>query len=259
MNLSKKTFLKKEKMMKKTWNKIMVFINRIPQIEKAIILTLLCMTAILSSMALVHLRSHSKEIMIEMTNLPEEVAEKDSFLEEDFTEQSITENTKVTTYEYNEADLNLIHSDNDFKTLEQIFKERSMTEANEKLLTTANISTNISISAGAKLETSKIVSLENKPHKINKNSLVRYSLTERFPIGDLPNPVFTCEVSGKIVVNIKVAANGEVTETTFNETESTTANGCLVENALHYASQARFEASTIKEQKGTITYFYQGK
>ena len=64
---------------------------------------------------------------------------------------------------------------------------------------------------------------------------------------------------GKVVINIKVDANGYVTEADFNDKSSGTSNGCLVDKAIEYALRARFSPSTKSEQIGTITYLFQSK
>ncbi|MAN59966.1 MAG: hypothetical protein CMC08_09055 [Flavobacteriaceae bacterium] len=76
----------------------------------------------------------------------------------------------------------------------------------------------------------------------------------------LPNPVYICEGSGKIVINITVDANGAVTNADYNRSSSTTTNGCLIDSALEYALAARFTTASEKpRQLGTITYNFPGQ
>ncbi len=89
----------------------------------------------------------------------------------------------------------------------------------------------------------------------NRNSSLSFSLKNRKAI-DLPNPVYTCNGSGKVVVRIKVNHNGYVVDTKIDKKNSTTKNECLFDNALNYAEQALFSRSNTTEQKGSITYYF---
>lgn len=92
----------------------------------------------------------------------------------------------------------------------------------------------------------------------DKRTSISYSLIDRNAYR-LPPPIYTCIEGGKVVINIKVDANGYVTEADFNDKSSGTSNGCLVDNAITYALKARFSPSTKNEQIGTITYLFQPK
>jgi hypothetical protein len=89
----------------------------------------------------------------------------------------------------------------------------------------------------------------------NRNSSLTYSLKNRKSI-DLPNPVYTCNGSGKVVVKIEVNKNGYVVNTKIDKRNSTTRNECLFDNAMDYARKALFSRSDIEEQEGTITYYF---
>ena len=92
----------------------------------------------------------------------------------------------------------------------------------------------------------------------NKNSTMSYSLvnrTHKF----LPTPIYLCEKSGKIVINITVNHLGKVTNTSVNGS-STSTNECLIDHAIEYAENARFSADASKKsQIGTITFRFKGK
>lgn len=91
-----------------------------------------------------------------------------------------------------------------------------------------------------------------------QNSSISFSLVGR-AARIIPNPVYTCDAIGKIVVNIRVNDHGEVQSTTINKASSTSTNQCLEERALEYAAQARFsEVPGRNSQIGTITYHFQG-
>ncbi|SDR82935.1 hypothetical protein SAMN04515667_0778 [Formosa sp. Hel1_31_208] len=98
---------------------------------------------------------------------------------------------------------------------------------------------------------------DDKTSEGNKSSSVSFSLSNRTKVS-LPPPVYLCEETGKIVVNIKVNAVGLVTETYINSSSSTD-NQCLIDHAIEYAKNARFSSADRKQQIGSITYYFQGK
>ena len=77
---------------------------------------------------------------------------------------------------------------------------------------------------------------------------------------DLPNPVYTCYGSGKVVINVEVNNLGKVVKNSYNKTASTTSNECLIDAALEYSEQARFTTDASKvRQLGTITFNFPGQ
>ncbi|HEA29053.1 MAG TPA: hypothetical protein ENH91_03510 [Leeuwenhoekiella sp.] len=109
----------------------------------------------------------------------------------------------------------------------------------------------------------KTEATENKPKaqpqssSTNRRTTISYILNERNAI-KIPNPVYTCDAVGKVVINIQVNDNGNVTRTTFNKSASTTSNGCLVDQAIDYASRALFNVTSGSSQLGSITFEFQG-
>ncbi|WP_303420777.1 TonB family protein [Oceanihabitans sp. 2_MG-2023] len=92
----------------------------------------------------------------------------------------------------------------------------------------------------------------------NAKSSVGYSLVNR-KHKYLPTPIYLCEASGKIVVNITVNTSGKVTEASYNNA-SNSSNNCLIEHAIEYAKKAKFNSNTTQEsQIGTITFYFEGK
>jgi hypothetical protein len=92
----------------------------------------------------------------------------------------------------------------------------------------------------------------------NAKSTMTYSLVNR-KHRFLPTPIYLCESSGKIVINITVNALGKVIHTNYNSASSST-NQCLIDHAVEYAKKARFNSDSSKmSQIGTITFFFQGK
>jgi TonB family protein len=92
----------------------------------------------------------------------------------------------------------------------------------------------------------------------NTNSSMQYSLVNRTDVY-LPIPIYLCEQGGKIVVNITVNSQGNVTNAYINTT-SNSSNECLKEHALEYAKEAQFNADASKKsQIGSITFYFKGK
>ena len=98
---------------------------------------------------------------------------------------------------------------------------------------------------------------DDKKQKSNANSSVSFSLSNRNKI-KLPPPIYLCEVSGKIVVNITVNSQGQVLDTYINSSSSST-NQCLIDTALEYAKNAIFSSAERHTQIGSITYYFKGK
>ncbi len=90
-----------------------------------------------------------------------------------------------------------------------------------------------------------------------RNSSISFSLKGRNAV-NIPNPVYTCDRAGRVVINISVDAGGRVFETSVNKASSTTSNQCLIDNALQYAADAVFSQLPGRDnQPGTITYEFQ--
>jgi hypothetical protein len=74
----------------------------------------------------------------------------------------------------------------------------------------------------------------------------------------LPIPIYKCQGSGKVVLNIKVNQKGIVEDAQVIEEESTTADPCLAETAVKTALISRFnpDINSAKIQIGTMTYLF---
>lgn len=70
----------------------------------------------------------------------------------------------------------------------------------------------------------------------------------------LPIPVFKCEDSGLVKVEIVVNSNGRVHSARILENGTRTEDPCLWDTALDAAKRSRFSTSKNTSQKGTITY-----
>jgi hypothetical protein len=93
----------------------------------------------------------------------------------------------------------------------------------------------------------------------NRNSTNSFRLKGRKALY-FPNPVYTCEGFGKVVLNIEVSDMGKVVRTSVNKSASSTTNLCLIDSAIEYAEQTRFTTKAgVQSQEGTITYIFPGQ
>lgn len=94
---------------------------------------------------------------------------------------------------------------------------------------------------------------------VNRKTTISYNLKDRTAM-ELPNPVYTCDKGGKIVITVEVDALGRIVKATYNPTLSTTTNGCLIDAAMEYANASRFNTKAAKpRQLGTISYSFPGQ
>ncbi len=99
---------------------------------------------------------------------------------------------------------------------------------------------------------------KQKGEGANTKSTMSYSLKDR-TLMHYETPVYLCQNGGKIVINITVNSNGDVMDAYVNNS-STSSNECLVQHALEYAKEAKFNADTSKtSQLGSITFNFIGK
>jgi len=74
----------------------------------------------------------------------------------------------------------------------------------------------------------------------------------------LPVPIYKCQGSGKVVLTIEVNQKGEVEKASVIESESNTADACLIETAVNTALISRFnsDVNSPRIQNGTLTYLF---
>jgi len=74
----------------------------------------------------------------------------------------------------------------------------------------------------------------------------------------VPVPVYKCEGSGKVVIEITVNNEGTVIGTSTLKKESNVDDECLFNTAITYAALTRFNSDpqSPQKQKGSITYFF---
>lgn len=177
----------------------------------------------------------SEKVKIE-TNTAYNEAEK--FISELENSRNESEDASEEKSELN-ADSELSNSNNDLALNDA---KNKLSEVKEKL--SNNVKTRIS---------------KNESASANKKTTLSYQLINRREL-HLPNPVYTCDRGGKIVISIEVNALGKVIKASYNKAASTTSNGCLIESALYYANQSKFTTKAGKNrQLGTITYHFPGQ
>lgn len=249
--------------------------------HKALILTTLIAAIIVLSMFNLHLSKN----MVSIAESYYELEPEDIIKEKEDTKTTLTNSTKQTNLAFNEsADLKNIDDDYLDKVKEHYEKyaksteeaettpnevndlkntESNTDESDDEAYSTFNRINNLLASKAKKQKSTKSKG-DNATKEIsittgaNKNSTMSYSLvgrTHKF----LPTPIYLCETSGKIVINITVNSKGIVTETSVNGS-STSTNECLIDHALEYAENARFSVDpSRKSQIGTITFSFIGK
>lgn len=203
---------------------------------------------------------------------PEEIIKE----EEKELEEATTSSSKRTNLAFNETD-NFENLDDNYleKVQEHYNKYSKATQTKQVAQQDINDDdTSEDISAYNKINSLLAAKTKNKQstasngdnsseemsigNSANTNSTMSYSLinrTHKF----LPTPIYLCEKSGKIIINITVNHLGRVTETSVNGS-STSTNECLIDHAIEYAENARFSVDASKKtQIGTITFNFKGK
>ncbi len=226
--------------------------------HKALIITSMLMgifVLTLYNINMVNKKMEQSEILME---IPEEIMEE-LMKEEEVEEPEPEEDRKLIASKRTHQSFN-----EDFDDSEDFEKRiKSLTETTE---TTAENSESNDLAEGQAAideEINKEEIIEDKKvekpkseDSNNRNSSSAYELEGRKIIGQIPNPIYTCNGSGKVVVKIEVNQNGYITDAKIDKRKSTTRNECLFDNALNYAREALFSSSDIKEQKGSITYYF---
>ena len=235
--------------------------------ERAFVITLVIMLCMVVSFIIIRVNNKPEEIWVEIPPAEEiaKLLEEEKLPQDSQEENSVTDNTPVTTRSYNEADSRIKQAE-DLKSLDDLLAEQQGQETNSQ---GENAPEEGEGTTPAKIEPYKVndgmsfkdlekYKPQNKDEKkANKRTLISYYLVGREAVAELPNPVYTCEQSGKVVINITVDDQGRVIEASYNKASSNTTNGCLIDNAIYYARKARFNKDSKNKQLGTITYLYQ--
>ncbi|MAP53660.1 MAG: hypothetical protein CL605_02030 [Altibacter sp.] len=176
------------------------------------------------------------------------------------------ERVKVETNKaYNEAETFIANLENSRETPEETTEEK-LQAMNDAIGVANNFNNDDEIAKAKKrIKEAQEKSALEKHKKPRSNSAasrkttISYSLKNRTALL-LPNPVYTCEGFGKVVISIEVNELGRVVKMSYNKSASTTTNECLIDSALEYARDARFTtASGTTKQLGTISYNFPGQ
>ncbi len=203
----------------------------------------------------------AREFLVDLDNYRlEEQAEKEPEAEE-VEQQSQTQPSRQTHRAFNEEQE--ARSENFDRQLDEILDRNSANkeEASENEAESSTGDYNIANTPQKKAQqrsdgdnTSNQTATQNSGID---NSSISFSLLGRTAV-HIPNPVYTCDRAGKIVINITVNSQGRVTSTSLNKGSSTSSNECLTENALQYAAGAVFSQLPGRDsQPGTITFYFQ--
>lgn len=98
---------------------------------------------------------------------------------------------------------------------------------------------------------------DQPPARVEGPATVSYDLKGRRPEA-LDVPAYLCTGSGRVVVRIAVDRSGTIRRTALDKEATTVDEACMVEYAMAYAAEARFDRSATapEEQIGTITFLF---
>ncbi len=228
--------------------------------HKALIITLLFFAVLLLGLFNFNLANKNKatsEFLMDLDNLKME----EPVVEKPEPEEVLKKNTRETAQTHRAFNQDQESRDKNFdQKLNEIFEKNSALQTETSEDEASNSSGNFNLQDKKKDELKKksdgnktSTETSAKSGGIDHSS-ISFSLLGRSSL-DIPNPVYTCDRSGKIVINISVNAEGRVTSTSVNKGSSSTTNECLADQALEYAAQAVFSRLPGRNsQPGTITY-----
>ena len=227
--------------------------------HKALIITVLFCSVLILGLYNFNL-SQKKKIEQQMLVDLEEYTEAEETEEEKPAEEPKPETTRNSPKTHRAFNENQEAREENFnRELDEILEKKSAQQ--EQSSDSENeASTAGTFATGKKSENKKRSDGDNTSKDIStqsgslRNSSISFSLRGRNAVS-IPNPIYTCDLPGKIVVNITVNAEGRVIDTDINKASSNSDNECLTEKALEYALNARFSRLAGRnEQPGTITY-----
>ncbi len=226
--------------------------------HKALIITVLFCSVLILGLYNFNLSQQQKvqrEMLVELEEYtpPEDEEE----IPEEEQEPQTNQNSPETHRAFNENQE--AREENFNRELDEILEQNSA-QQEESSESETESSTQGTFATGSKSETKKQSDGDNSSKDIStqsgslRNSSISFSLRGRNAVS-IPNPIYTCDVPGKIVINITVNAEGQVIDTGINKASSNSDNECLIEKALEYASNAVFSRLAGRSQQpGTITY-----
>ena len=234
--------------------------------HKALIITILIFAVLLLTMYNINISNANekvRETLIQLNELRPEPPKEEQQQEEE--EEPPTPPERRPSLETHQAfNQNQEESQRNVESrLDEIFKKNSAQQEASEEESANEASGEINIPASRRETPKKASEGNNSTEDIStrrgsiRNSSISFSLLGRTAV-DIPNPIYTCDRGGKVVVNISVNAGGEVIDTSINKSASSTTNECLTNKAQEYASAARFSKLPGRNsQPGTITYYFQ--
>lgn len=232
--------------------------------HKALIITSLLFAILILAMYNINVSNSNKKVretLIELNNLKREVQKQEEQQPKEEPQPKAKQPNLQTHQAFNE---NRSESETNVKSrLDEIFEKNSAKQNALETETANSKSGEFDLSKNPAKKQQKASSGNNSSEEISneqgtyRNSSISFSLVGRRAI-NIPNPIYTCDTAGKIVVNIEVNAEGAVISTSINRSSSTSTNECLVDQALEYAAGASFSRLPGRDsQPGTITYNFQ--
>ncbi|MGB5437122.1 MAG: hypothetical protein WBM98_14600 [Maribacter sp.] len=236
--------------------------------QLALLITIFAMAIVVLGLYSIHLGGNQEEdeyvveLVLDQEDLEELIQEEEKMLEELQQQDPIKSHMA-----YNETAKPSFGNPEPLKTLEELLEEKATATSDDNSdydTEDTDYVAKVKELAKQREEKKQLLGEREAQKEERTNNLaarrtsVSYSLIDRNNY-KLPPPIYTCIEGGKVVINIEVDALGNVIDASFNSKSSGTSNGCLVDNAITYALQAKFDASSKAFQKGTITYLFQGK
>lgn len=228
--------------------------------HKALIITSLLFSVIILALYSFTLSSNNqktRELLVDLDNFRAEQPKEEEPEPEEVIETS-PRPTSLTHQAFNEN--TEARNENFDRQLQEIFERNSA--AQEEITEEENNAATgtYGMRSSAREETQKrsdgdrSTEITSTQTGSKERSSISFNLVGRTAI-DLPNPIYTCDRPGRVVVNITVNERGRVLTTSINRAASDTRNECLAEQALQYATQAVFSSLAGRNnQPGTITY-----
>ncbi len=236
--------------------------------NKALIITVLLLSLLLLLMYNIKLsnaRNERQETLVDLENFQVEEPETEEAPEpaEEQEPPAPQPSPQRTHQAYNQ---NQQQRTSDFDTrLQEIFEKNAAQQTASETEDAATTEGDVDLNTNKQEQARQRSDGDNSSEEISantgnyRNSSISFSLVGRSAY-QIPNPIYTCDTPGKIVVNIVVNQEGRVTDTAINKASSTSSNECLIEKALEYAAGASFSRLSGRDsQKGTITYYFQGQ
>ncbi|MCY2686230.1 energy transducer TonB family protein [Salinimicrobium sp. TH3] len=235
--------------------------------HKALIITTLIFSILILSMYNINISNESKKIretLIELNELRPLPAPQEEQPQPEEPEPAEPQRPGPTVKTHQAFNQNQEESQRNLESrLDEIFEKNSAQQEASQEESAEDSKGEIALNNSRKQERKKASEGDNTSKETSvkqgtmRSSSISFSLRGRSAI-DIPNPIYTCDTPGRVVVNITVNATGDVVKTSINKNASSTSNECLTNMAMEYAANAKFsQLPGRNSQPGTITYNFQ--